>query len=109
MFIKLFIYFIILMIIKKYNEKKDVNTIAKSGEYSKKRKYENVSMMKNSILSIITGLLVPTMIMGSYKGGIFNLNKFDECLVGKIIFTILSVITYYEIVQPYFGNRIFDF
>lgn len=109
MFIKLFIYFIILLIIKKYNEKKNVNTIAKCGEYSKERKYKNVSMMKNSILSIITGLLVPTIIMGSYKGGIFNLKKFDECLVGKIIFTILSVITYYEIVQPYFANRIFNF
>ena len=69
----------------------------------------NVSMMKNSMFSIITGLLVPTIIMNNYKGGIFNLEKFDECLVGKIFFTILSVITYYEIVQPYFANKIYNF
>lgn len=102
--VRLITLLLIIMVINRYNQYNDTKNIsAKKGKYSSSRSYSNSSLIKSIILSNIFFSLMPVILFNKKKL-IFSVNEFEKSLVGDITIYIVSILIYYEILQPYIIN-----
>lgn len=100
---------LLLLVINKYNKNKNVSDRpAKPGEYSSNRIYSNISVIKSSIISNIFFSLIP-IILFNKKRTIFSFNNFENTVVCDMIVYFITMMIFYEIIQPYITNILPNF
>jgi hypothetical protein len=91
------------------NKKKNVPE-AKEDEYSENNVYVNITPMKHDIFKQISIDIIPMVLLGLMtKDNIFNIDDFENSVVGKSIMSAISFALYYQFIQPYMINKIPNF
>ena len=80
------------------------------GKYSSASSYANISAMKHDIFKQFTLDIVPFLLFNSIMSDeFFNVNNFENSVIGKTLLSALSYALYYQVIQPYVINRIISF
>jgi len=92
------------------NIKIKVDDNAPFGKYSSISSYANISAMKHDIFKQFTLDIVPFLLFNSIMSDeFFNVNNFENSVIGKTLLSALSYALYYQVIQPYVINRIISF
>jgi len=72
--------------------------------------YENITPMKHDLFKQLTLDLFPLLVYGIATDDVFyNPNNILDSIVGKIGVGLASYVVYYQLVEPYYVNRVRKF
>ena len=98
------IAFMVLMFIRSYNMKRNKKT-ARTMEYSDSNDYAHISPLKHDIFKTMTVDIVPLFIFSmATSKTFFSVEEFQSSVIGKSLITVIGLMVYYQVVQPYFVN-----
>lgn len=104
---KMLIVLMVLMFIRSYNMKKNKQT-ARSMEYSDSNNYAHITPMKHDIYKSMTVDIAPLLIFSlATSKNFFSVEEFESSVVGKSLMSVVGLMVYYQVVQPYLVNSEF--
>jgi hypothetical protein len=101
---KMLIAIIVLMFIRSYNMKKNKQT-ARTMEYSDGNSYAHITPMKHDIYKSMTVEIAPLLIFSlATSKTFFSVEEFESSVIGKSLMSVVGLMVYYQVVQPYLIN-----
>lgn len=101
---KMLIVFMILMFIRSHNMKNN-RQIAQRMEYSDDNRYAHITPMKHDIYKSITVDIAPLLIFSLVTSKtFFSTEEFENSVIGKSLMSVVGLMVYYQVVQPYLVN-----
>jgi hypothetical protein len=99
---KFLIAVMVLMFIRSYNMKRNKKT-ARTMEYSDSNDYAHISPMKHDIYKTMTVDIAPLLIFSVVTSKtFFSVEEFQSSVIGKSLISVVGLMVYYQVVQPYF-------
>lgn len=101
---KMLIAFMVLMFIRSHNMKKN-KQIAQKMEYSDGNNYAHITPMKHDIYKSMTVDIAPLLIFSLVTSKtFFSVEEFESSVIGKSLMSVVGLMVYYQVVQPYLVN-----
>ena len=78
---------------------------AKAGEYSDNNVYINISPIQHDIFKQLCVDVLPMLMFGlATKDELFNIDNFENSIIGNSTLVCIGYAMYYQLIQPYIIN-----